>query len=316
MSPRPSAYLVIRMKKLICAALLAAFLLSLCGCAANPASPAASGSPAVSESPEAGTLQVTATFTPVTLVAQAVIGEVPGVTLSTMAPAQAGCLHDYQLTMADRKLLECSDLLLACGGGMESFLDDVRDAHPALAVCEASAGYALLPSDTREFNAHLWMSADGAAHMAGTIAEALEEADPAHGADYRRNAETFSKAALALRDEYRERLSGVSNPKIVIFHESFSYTAQDLGLEVVGIIAKEPDEEPSAKELNEVIAAVRQNGVTALFADAQYDDRAAQTVAAETGAGCYTVNSLTGEAEGDYLTVMRENYETVAGAVE
>ena len=58
------------------------------------------------------------------------------------------------------------------------------------------------------------------------------------------------------------------------------------------------------------------NGVTALFADAQYDDRAAQTVASETGAACYTVNSLTGETQGDYLTVMRENYETVAGAVE
>ena len=303
------------MKKLLCAALAAAILLSLCGCAANPADP---NSPAASGSPDTGTLQVTATFTPVTLVAQAVIGNVPGVTLSTMAPAQAGCLHDYQLTMADRKLLERSDVLLACGAGMESFLEDVRDAHPALAVCETAEGYALLPSDTgeTEYNAHLWMSAEGAAHMADRIAEALEEADPAHGPDYRRNAEAFSKADLALRDEYRERLSGISNPKIVIFHESFSYTAQDLGLSVVGIIAKEPDEEPSAKELNEVIAAVRQNGVTALFADAQYDDRAAQTVAAETGAACYTVNSLTGETQGDYLTVMRENYETVAGAVK
>ncbi len=289
------------MKKLLLIAVLLTAFLTAC------AAPAAS----------ADALRVTATFTPVYLIAREVVGSVPGVSLDTMAPAQAGCLHDYQLTMNDRKRLERSDVLLACGAGMETFLDDVRAAHPTLKVCEAAAGYPLMPSVTGEtyWNAHLWMCADGAAWMAESIAACLGAADPDHAAEYTRNAEAFTEKALALRDAYAGKLEGVPNRHIVIFHESFDYVARDFGLEVVGIIAKEPDEEPSARELNEVIAAVRQYGVPALFADAQYDDRAAQTVSRETGVPCCTVSSLTGDGAEDWLAAMRENYETLTGAL-
>ena len=285
---------------------LLALMLLLGACAAQkPAEPAR--------------LRVTATFAPIALLAKEVIGGVGDVSLETMAPAQAGCLHDYQLTMIDRRLLEKSDVLLACGAGMETFLDSVRTDHPGLKVCEAAAGYPLIPSVTGEtyWNAHLWMSAEGAAWMADAIAACLGQADPDHAEEYARNAAAFAEKALALRDEYAGKLAGIPNRHIVIFHESFDYTARDFGLEVVGVIAKEPDEEPTAKELNDVIAAVKQYGVPALFADAQYDDRAAQTVSQETGAACSTVDSLVSAdpAQTDYLTVMRQNYETLTEAL-
>ncbi len=264
-------------------------------------------------------MQVTATFSPVYLIAKEVLQGVEGVELSCMAPAQAGCLHDYQLTMNDRKTLERSDMLIACGGGMESFLEDVRTDHPGLAVCEATEGFELLPSATgeSEYNAHLWMSADGAIAMAARIAAALGEADPAYSVVYRENAEQFAVRVRELFASWKEKLEPVENRHIVIFHESFAYVARDFDLEVVGLIAREPDEEPSARELNEVIAAVRDYDVQALLADAQYDDRAAVTVSTETGVPYYTVDSLVGAdtQKDDYISIMNANCETLYRAL-
>ncbi|MDD6878087.1 MAG: metal ABC transporter substrate-binding protein [Clostridiaceae bacterium] len=284
-----------------------ALLVLLSACAAEP------------EKTDSARLRVVTSFSPVYLIAKEVAANIDGVSLENMAPAQAGCLHDYQLTMDDRKLLEKADVFLACGGGMESFLGEIADAHTALVTAEAVAGASLLPSATgeTEYNAHLWMSAEGACVMAANIAHTLGEADPAYAEDYRANADAFSKKVRAQRDEYREKLAAAENRNIVIFHESFDYAAHDFGLNVVGIIAKEPDEEPSAKEINEVCAAVREYGVQALFADTQYDDRAAETVSQETGAAVYAVNSLVGADAGEkgYLELMRENYEVLAQAL-
>lgn len=264
-------------------------------------------------------VQVTATFCPVYLIAREVVRGVDGVELTDMAPAQAGCLHDYQLTMNDRRLLERSDVLLACGGGMERFLEDVRADHPRLTVCEAAGAAALLPSATgeTEYNAHLWMSAEGAASMAARIAQTLGEADPAYAGAYRENADAFAEKVRRQYESRREKLDGAENRNIVIFHESFAYVARDFDLNVVGIIAKEPDEEPSAEELNAVIGAVRAYDVPALFADAQYDDRAAVTVSTETGVPYYTVDSLVGAdvEKSDYLSVMDANYATLEKAL-
>ena len=125
-------------------------------------------------------------------------------------------------------------------------------------------------------------------------------------------------ALAELKTQYLGKLVNKVNPHIVIFHESFAYLADALGLEVVGIIAKEADEEPTAKELTEVIAAVKEYGVTALFTDSQYDDRAAQTVAAETGAVIYELDSLVTEPDDDamgFVERMRANCKVIVEAL-
>jgi len=263
-------------------------------------------------------LEVTASFYPVYIIAREVIGDTEGVSLKNMAPAQTGCLHDYTLTMDDRKTLEKSDLFLCCGAGMESFLDEVTDAHTALTVCEAAEGADLLPSVTGEtdYNPHVWMSAEGACLMAGNIADALSEKDPAYAENYRENCELFCSAVMNQYAEYAQRLKAVEGVSVVSFHESFDYLARDFGLNVAAVIAKEPDEEPSAKELQACMDAVRENDVTALFSDSQYSDRAAETVAQETGASVFAMDSVVSGSEKDsYLTLMQKNYETLCGAL-
>lgn len=87
----------------------------------------------------------------------------------------SGCLHDYQLTTNDMRMLEGADIFVMNGGGMESFLGDVTDRYPELVMIDASEGISLLQSaeehhheETQEEeehvhahvegkNAHVWM---------------------------------------------------------------------------------------------------------------------------------------------------------------
>ena len=93
-----------------------------------------------------GDLLVVTSFYPMYVAAENVIGDVEGVTLENLSEPQTGCLHDYQLTAADMKLLSKADVFIVNGGGIESFLSDVADSYPTLKIMQACDGIDLLES--------------------------------------------------------------------------------------------------------------------------------------------------------------------------
>ena len=67
--------------------------------------------------------------------------------LENLSEPQTGCLHDFQLTPEDMKLLSTADVFVINGGGIESFMSDVAKAYPKLDVVEACEDVALLSED-------------------------------------------------------------------------------------------------------------------------------------------------------------------------
>lgn len=89
-------------------------------------------------------LRVVTSFYPIYLLAQAVTDGAEEVELMNMAQPQTGCLHDYELTISDMKLLEGADVLIINGGGMESFLDQALERYPELIIVDTSEGIELM----------------------------------------------------------------------------------------------------------------------------------------------------------------------------
>ena len=75
-------------------------------------------------------LKIVTSFYPIYLETMNITRGVSGVEVVNMTPPQTGCLHDYQLTPEDMKLLETADIFVVNGLGMESFLDKVVEARP------------------------------------------------------------------------------------------------------------------------------------------------------------------------------------------
>ena len=152
-------------------------------------------------------LLVVTSFYPMYVAAENVIGDVEGVTLENLSEPQTGCLHDYQLTAADMKLLSKADVFIVNGGGIESFLSDVAESYPDLKIVQACDGIDLLESaegtgeshndlssnedadhddhDHSEHshgdeNAHVWMNLEDYQIQVQNICNGLSEADSAH----------------------------------------------------------------------------------------------------------------------------------------
>lgn len=304
------------MKKSLLAALLALLLFASCGCAAQ----------------EDGGVRIVTTFYPMYIFALNVTEGIEGVTVQNMADQSVGCLHDYQMQTRDMVALEGADALIINGGGMEQFMDKVISLRADLPVIDASAGIDMLPEGDCEadgghddhdghdqgVNAHVWLDPKLAAVQVENIGEGLAAADPAHADAYRANAAAYAQRLLELDAELSAQLAQVAGASIITFHEAFPYFANAYGIEIAGVIEHEPGEDPGTREIAETCDLVTKLGIRALFVEPQYPQKAAETIARETGAGIYTLDPVvSGDGTKEsYETIMRENARALLEALK
>lgn len=247
---------------------------------------------------------------------------VEGVDVINMTKPQTGCLHDYQLTTEDMKVLDRADLFVVNGAGMESFLEKAQAQNKKMKVVEASDYKDInLLKIGEEDNPHVWMAVTYSIAQVKAITSALCEADPEHKDQYRKNALDYCMKLEALKKEMHAELDELPNKEIVTFHEAFPYLAKEFGLKIVSVIEREPGSEPTPQELEETIAEVQKMPVKVLFTEPQYSPSAAETIARETGARIYQLDPVvTGEATpdaiDDYINRMKKNAAVLKEALQ
>ncbi len=253
--------------------------------------------------------RILCSFYPIYVMALNIAGDVPDVSVECMTESVVGCLHDYELTPRDLKRFGHADVFIANGAGMESFLEKALNQVPTLRVIEAAAGIPLLEGD----NPHVWVSISGAMQETRNIAAGLESADPVHASAYARNAQIYLTRLDELRTRMHAALDHVKHRKIVTLHEAFPYFAKEFGLQIAGVVEREPGADPSAGELRRTIDTIRASGVTAIFAEPQYSARAMEVVQREAGIPVRILDpAVTGprepaQARGAYLQAMEKN---------
>lgn len=298
-----------------CISLLLLLSVFLAGCGGKP----------VNSIESTERLTVVTSFYPVYLLAQAVTAGAEGVELCNMAQPRTGCLHDYELTIADMKLLEGADVLVINGGGMESFLEQAMERYPDLTVVDTSAGISLLTEEyhhhgeeadahahDHEGNSHLWLSPLRAAQQVENLAAALSELDGADAAVFAGNSAAFRKGAEAL--SARAAAIGISpGEPCEVFHEGFVYLAELFSMEPVSGVFADEYQIPSAKELAEVTEEAKRRAICFFLAAEDSGRIYGETIAAEAGEQVLVLDALTTAAEGDpsYLERMERNIEIV-----
>lgn len=302
------------MKKSVLAFLLAAAMCVFSGCAAQ----------------SAGQINILTTFYPMYIFTLNIAGDIDGVSVQNMADQNVGCLHDYQLQTRDMVALEGASALVINGGGMEQFMDKVISMRSDLPVIEASAGIDMLPLESHaddhhhgeeecaQVNAHVWLDPRLAIRQIEQIANGLCAVDPVHADAYMANAQAYAMRIEALYQEMSEMLAPVKGEKIITFHEAFPYFAQAFDIEIAGVIEHEPGEDPGTREIAQTCDLVKELGIAALFVEPQYPQKAAQTIARETGAGLYTLDPIVSGNGGmdSYETIMRENARVLLEALK
>lgn len=263
-------------------------------------------------------IRVTASFYPVYIIAENVVGEVPGIDLRSMAQPQTGCLHDYQLTTTDMRSLEDTDLFIVNGGGMESFLDNALELFPELDVIDTSAGVTSLDGHDHGHtdhdhgeNSHYWMYPENAVVQAENICGALSEICPEYADEFRQNTDAFKESVSGIETFDGKGIS------VCVFNEAFEYLHLSYGFDVAAVVEMDENETPSAKELAEIITEINEGGIDLLIAADDASKTVADTIARETGAGVVVLDPvLTGDPVPErYTEAMNENARILKGSV-
>ena len=256
-----------------------------------------------SDKKDDGNLKIVTSFYPIYLDVINITRGVSGVEVVNLTPPQTGCLHDYQLTPEDMKILETADIFVVNGLGMESFLDKVTEARPNLKIIDASDSPEIVPIMEDDVpNPHVWMSLTYSIQQVKNILSKLSELDPERADKYRMHALEYVDELTTLRDEMHISLDMLPNKGIVTFHEAFPYFAAEFKLNVVAVIEREPGTEPTPQELAETIEKIKSLPVKVIFTEPQYSPKAAETIARETGAQIFTLDPIvTGEAKPENL---------------
>ena len=290
------------------------------------------------------TLNIVTSFYPLYISTINITKDIPNITVTNMTKSQTGCLHDYQLTPQDLKTLEKADILVVNGAGMESFLDSIISQYPNLEIVDATKGLTLLEDDTHshddhdhdhdsedehseddghdhEYNPHVWVSVTGNIEEVKNIASQLEDLNPENKEAYESNTNTYVSKLEELKNEMHAELDNLPNRDIITFHEAFPYFAEEFNLNIAGVIEIEPDSEPSAKEIEEIINTIKSKNINALFTEPQYSSKVAETIATETGATVYELDPIvTGDsnpdAYDDYINKMKKNLDVLKEALK
>jgi len=194
--------------------------------------------------------------------------------------------HDYEPTPADLEAVADADVVVKNGVGLEKWFEDtIASAEPKGAVIDASTGVPLRQEDGGEADPHIWQDPRNAVTMVANIAHALEAADPARAGEFEQRAADYTAQLQTLDADVAAQLATLTNKKLVTNHDAFGYYVARYGLDFVGAVVPSFDSqaELSQQDINHLVAAVKAQGVKAIFSESSLPPKAAEAIAKEAG---------------------------------
>ena len=264
-------------------------------------------------------LKVAATLFPYYDFVRQVAGD--QVELSLVIPAGMDS-HSFEPTPKDIRIMQEADVIIANGGAMEHWVDQVVDSfdredqtvvimmdhvdaveeeivegmehsdegHGHVHVHEDGEEDGHLEEDESqyeiEYDEHIWTSPVNAMRMVDVLAETLTEWDPDHGAMYQAGAAAYLEELERLDKEFREVRDSAVHDMIVMGDKfPLRYFADTYGLRYRAAFSGcSSDTEPSARTIAYLIDKVKEEGLPVIYYLELSSHRVAEIIGEETGA--------------------------------
>ncbi|MEO7423508.1 MAG: metal ABC transporter substrate-binding protein [Ornithinibacter sp.] len=174
------------------------------------------------------------------------------------------------------------------------------------------------PEEEGKPNPHLWTDPTWAVKYAEVIRDTFLERDPDNADYFRANFDAFEAKATALADALLKDQVSIPGPRALLtYHDAYAYFAKTFDWTVIGAIQPENFEDPSPKEVAELIDQIRAEKVPTIFGSEIFPSKALKQIADETGVRYEDTlrdDDLPGEPgdpEHSWLGLMRYDYVTM-----
>ncbi|MER7487282.1 metal ABC transporter substrate-binding protein [Streptomyces sp. NPDC126497] len=295
---------------------------------------------------DSGTFDVVASFYPMAFLAERIGGEHVSVT-SLTEPGQEP--HDLEISAKQTAQLEESDAALylkglqpsvdeaigqspvetkidaatltsleahgAEAGGHEE--EHAEEEHAEEEHAEEEHGHDHEHKDGED--PHVWLDPVKYAEVAEGVGKAFAKADPDHAADYEKNTATLVGELNELDEKFETGLANRKKSVFITTHAAFGHLAERYGLTEEAISGLDPESEPSGARVKELQGMAKADGVTTVFYETLVSDRAAKTLAGDTGLRTDVLDPLEGITDAsrgdDYFQVMEANLKALQRAL-
>lgn len=241
--------------------------------------------------------------------------------------------HDYEPSPADVQAIADADVVVESGVGLEKWLDQtIKSAGFHGTLVDTSKGVTIRKGNGTDEEAagdpHIWHNPKNAEIMSRNIATALDAKDPADKATFEANLTAYTGKLDQLDAWIAQQINTLpaDQRKLVTNHDAFGYYIDRYHLTFVGSIIPSFDTsaELSGKQLNTLIAKIKDTGVKAIFSESSLPPKTAEAIGKQAGvkveAGEDSLYGDTlgpaGSAGATYLDMERHNTTTIVGALK
>jgi len=272
-------------------------------------------------------LKVVTTVAPITSIAANVAGDMAEIV--GIVPEGTNS-HTFEPAPSVAEVLSDADLVFINGLRLEEPTKELAREHLKDGARIVELGTETLPESEYVYdfsfpreegkpNPHLWTNPPMAKRYAELIKDALAAEDATSADAYERNYQAFA----GLIDEFDKamRTSFATLPrerrKLLTYHDAYAYFAKTYDWQVIGAIQVESFEDPSPREVADLIDQVKAEKVPAIFGSEVFPSPVLAQIGRETGVRYVDVlrdddlPGQPGDAEHSWLGLMRFDYVTM-----
>lgn len=242
--------------------------------------------------------------------------------------------HLFKASQGDIAKLSQAQVVFYNGLNLEGKMGDVlvkmARSKPTVAVAELIPEDQLLspPEFAGHYDPHVWFDVSLWVRVVERVRQALAEVDPAHRADYERNAADYVKKLEELHTYAQQQLAQVPKERrvLVTAHDAFGYFGRAYGVEVMGLQGISTAAEYGLGDVQNLVDTLVTRGVKAVFVESSVPKRSIEAVVQGARARGHQV-AIGGElfsdamgdpgtAEGTYIGMVRYNVDTIVKALK
>jgi zinc transport system substrate-binding protein len=289
--------------------------------------------------PNADRLTVAASFYPIAEIVQRVGGddvELLALTAPGIEP------HDSELSAKQLDDLSEADIVFYIGGGFQPDLEKAVASLPKTTVAidllksvdvitseekddhgddhaqEESDGHNHGSSDT---DPHVWLDPANMVKMSAIVSQEIAKVQTELASDLNSRQTEYANELTEVGTLMDTTFASCERKELVSAHDAFTYFTKRANLIAVPISGVDPENEPSAKELEAVAKIAQDRNVTTVFFEEVLPKAFADTVAKAIGASVDSINAVETISQSDldagatYSSIMKSNITKISTAL-
>lgn len=239
--------------------------------------------------------------------------------------------HDSELTAQQLVELSKSDIVFYIGGGFQPDLEKAIASLPTTTVAiDLLKSVDVIASEMKsdghdhgssDSDPHVWLDPANMATMSAIVSQEIAKIQSNLTSDLNRRQAEYARELNELGLLIDTSFASCERKELVSAHDAFTYFTKRAKLVAVPISGVDPENEPSAKDLEATAKIAKARNVTTVFFEEILPKAFADTVAKAIGASIDSINAIETISQSDldagatYSSIMKSNIAKISTAL-